>query len=740
MTQIPSKYCRLTDSELKPPPDARLVSPAEPDEAVTVRVCLRTRPDGRPLPGHEHWLATPPGQRNFPSLEEFAARHGAAPQDLAAIGAFARTFGLEVVQTSVAGRTVVLSGTAAQVNQAFAVELGRYESSRGTYRSHDGFIHLPEEIADVVVAVFGLDNRPVGGHNTPGDPPGFAPFLAGPPQVAQLYNFPAPPPGITAQTIGIIEFGGGWQQADINFTLAGNSSLNPPLSQYIPGWKAYLPAGAPALIPPTPTDVNVTGSNTPGNSYPDGEVILDICAASSVAPGAKIRIYWGSDEQSVSDWQAVLNAIIDDTERPSVVTTSIYLSNGDDSPTLQRLDGTTQSQIKTLSRQFQSLAALGVTVLAASGDDGARSLTTDGLRHVQYPGSDPWVTSCGGTSISPTIEPAPWIFPDYVEWVWNDIYNDPALGPTPKATGGGVSACFPLPAWQQPVAVPVSLNDNTTVGRGVPDVAGNASLNTGYPAVVDGNQTGPLAGTSAVAPLYAGLMAIINANLSEPVGFLNPTLYAFRETVCLKINVQDIPPQDNSVSAWVNQATDTSYPAVTGYPSGWGWDACTGLGTIDGSRLLGALQTVYQKHCWISPQYPNGLGENQVKATLNGNTPGVVSNAFFVVVEGFTPDGLGISAGDLSSTPSVAPALTCSRAGMTITATGLLAEDPSLPENHPQQFTWVCAAEFDTSLSAFTGVTGLSPVWVALTASIQDVSGYTWTPLVLRKGGPVVTG
>jgi kumamolisin len=739
MTWIPSNYRRLADSELTPPPDARLAGPAEPDDAVTVRVCLRTRPDGRPLPGHEHWLATPPGQRDFPSLAEFAARHGAAPQDLAAIAAFARGHGLKVVQTSVAGRTVVLAGTAAQVNQAFAVELGRYESPRGTYRSHDGFIYLPEELAGVVVAVFGLDNRRVGGHNSPGDPPGYAPFLGGPPQVAQLYNFPAPPPGITAQAIGIIEFAGGWQQPDINDTIVGSSNPDPALD--IPGWQAFLPPGPPALIPPTPTDVPVTGTNDPGvDPLSDGEVTLDICTAGSIAPGAKIRVYWGSDEHNALDWQAVLTAIIDDTERPSVVTTSIYLCDGDDVPTLGRY-GISPGQIQVLSGQFQSLAALGVTVLAASGDDGARSLTTDGLRHVQYPGSDPWVTSCGGTSVSITPEPAPWILPDYVEWVWNDTVP-PGPNGQPLATGGGVSASFPLPAWQHAVGVPASLNDRTTIGRGVPDVAGNASPNTGYPLTVDGAPAGPLAGTSAVAPLYAGLMAIINANLSEPVGFLNPTLYAFRETVCLKIVDQGIPdsPQDNGVPAWVNPLTGTSYPAVAGYPSRYVWDACTGLGVIDGGRLLAWLQAVYQKNCWFVLYHPDGIGENQVKATLSGSTPGVLVNSFAVVVDGFTPEELGITPADLSGPPGVVPVLTCSRAGLTVTATALLAEDASLPANHPQQFTWVCAAEFDTSLSAFTGVTELNPAWVALTASIAGLSASAWTPLVLRVGGPVLTG
>ena len=121
---------------------------------------------------------------------------------------------------------------------------------------------------------------------------------------------------------------------------------------------------------------------------------------------------------------------------------------------------------------------------------------------------------------------------------------------------------------------------------------------------------------------------------------------------------------------------------------------------------------------------------------------GVLLNAFSLVVNGFTPDGLGdgITPSDLSGVPGVVPALTCSRMGITVTATGLLAEDPSLPENHPQQFTWVCEAKFDPSLSAFAGATELNPVMADLTASISGVSASAQQPLVIREGGPVVTG
>ena len=375
--------------------------------------------------------------------------------------------------------------------------------------------------------------------------------------------------------------------------------------------------------------------------------MLDICVAAAVAPGATIRVYWGSDSTSLTDWLDVLNGII--ANPPTVLSNSWVVSGGDDSNTLG-LNGFSTSQIAEYSSKFQALAALGVTVLSACGDDGSRSLTTDGLAHVQYPGSDPWVTSCGGTTVStsPTAE-----------WVWNDINTNAGFN-EPQATGGGVSAFFipptyPLPAWQQGVVDQTSINDNTTIGRGVPDVAGNASLNSGYQVSVDGNVE-VLCGTSAVAPLYAGLVALITNRLGQKIGFLNPTLYTFRDTVCRDINDQLYPgsPPDNSVPAFTNPNSERSYPAVKGYPSGPGWDACTGLGVIDGGALLAAIQGVSLKDCQFILDRTE-IGQAEVAATLTGSTPGIIANAFYVVVDGFSASDLGITASDLSpNNPGVA--------------------------------------------------------------------------------------
>jgi kumamolisin len=144
--------------------------------------------------------------------------------------------------------------------------------------------------------------------------------------------------------------------------------------------------------------------------------------------------------------------------------------------------------------------------------------------------------------------------------VWND-------GTSGGATGGGVSETFALPSWQSSAGVPKSVNGGKA-GRGVPDVAGDADPQTGYAVRVDGQDT-VVGGTSAVAPLWAGLVALINQQRTSSLGFVNATLYGQGEK----------PFHD------ITKGSNGAYQAKTG------WDACTGLGSPDGKKLATALHS-----------------------------------------------------------------------------------------------------------------------------------------------------
>jgi kumamolisin len=218
------------------------MGPADPHERMSVTIVVRRRLDAPPLPDLESWQKTPSGSHPFVSRDAFAASYGAAEEDLQRVAAFARSKGLTVEETSIARRTVLVSGTVAQFNDGFSVELGRYESPDQTYRGREGSIHVPAELAGIIEGVFGLDNRRIGGRNSgPGS------LNAGeltPPRVASLYNFPTGT--ATGQTIGILmmENGYGYRSSDL---------------------EAFFHSLGAGFTTPTIHEINIgTASNTPG--------------------------------------------------------------------------------------------------------------------------------------------------------------------------------------------------------------------------------------------------------------------------------------------------------------------------------------------------------------------------------------------------------------------------------------------------------------------------------------------
>jgi kumamolisin len=241
----------------------------------------------------------------------------------------------------------------------------------------------------------------------------------------------------------------------------------------------------------------------------------------------------------------------------------------------------TQQLIQQLESSFAAAAAKKITVFAASGDHGSSDGQTDGLAHVQYPASSANVTGCGGSVLTLNGSAIA------SEIVWNN---------TDGSTGGGVSS-FPLPSWQSGAGVPASANPGGTVGRGVPDVCGHADS---YQIFVSGASSNP-AGTSAVAPLWAGLTALINQQLGIRVGLLNPQIY------------------QSSVASTFHDVTSGSNGA---YSAGPGWDPCTGLGSPNGSALATALQAAAAAPAvtGISPTSGSASGGDSVTITGSGFT------------------------------------------------------------------------------------------------------------------------
>jgi kumamolisin len=322
--------------------------------------------------------------------------------------------------------------------------------------------------------------------------------------------------------VGIIELGGGYAPAD--------------LTAYFQGLDLAVPSVTAVAVD--------GGANNPGaDRNADGEVMLDIEVIGAVAPGAKIVVYFAPNtDQGFID--AVSQAVHDTTHKPSVI--SISWGGSEDTWTAQAR--TQMEQILT------DAGGLGVTVTVAVGDNGSTDGAGDGQQHVDFPASAPHALACGGTTLVASGTEIS------SETVW-DTQND-------GATGGGVSRQFAAPGYQASASVPVNV-DTHKAGRGVPDVAGDADPQTGYTIRVDGSDE-TIGGTSAVAPLWAGLVALLNQSLKAPLGFAQPRLYALLGSTAF----HDITSGSNGA-----------------YAAAPGWDACTGLGSPAGStiaRQLGA--------------------------------------------------------------------------------------------------------------------------------------------------------
>jgi kumamolisin len=665
---VPNSYVRLPGSERYPSKEAQLLGPADPNEIFSVTIVLRRRPDGPPMPDFEYFAKTPPTERRRMPQDEFAAKYGAAQDDINKVVEFARSHDLKIVETNAARRTVVVSGTVAQMSKAFGVTLGRYQrvtSSRRAkrvlphreiYRGRDGSIHVPRDLTEVIVGVFGLDNRRISkSHVTPADPPFTNQLTIN--QVTQLYNFPSPGPSIAGQTIGIIAATNGWGgylQSDLNEYFAsigaaavqpipvsvdgitntmiqsnttadapkGTSTLTFPAISNLPQWswgeysigantyyfevtnvtstatattvtvEVYDPATNSLVTTGFATDVPADTPVYFNLNLDTYEATQDICIAASAAPGAKVAVYFTTDNQA--GWVDLISRAIHPDPRdfpagvnpPSVLSSSWFI--GADDPDGLSAFGISATVVQAMDMAFQDAALQGLTVCICSGDQGTWGQMNDGYAHAYYPPSDPYVLSVGGTTVG-QYQPTGSSTRAWVEFLWNDTFFGGAAG----ATGGGVSDFFPVPSYQNNASVPDSINKTinpaapfNSTGRGFPDVAGNASPNSGYPIFV-GGEYADANGTSASTPLWAALIALLNSNLGFDVGFLNPSLYALGSTVFNPISpLWPDPPYPQLAQC----PTDNGMNGIPGYKAGPGWDACTGWGSPNGKALLNGLK------------------------------------------------------------------------------------------------------------------------------------------------------
>lgn len=579
---VPDGYVTLAGSERPQGPDTTLVGPVKPSEPVAFTMLLRSRPGAPPEPDLGDFDQPDATGRPTLSAEDWMRTYGAADEAVDEAVRFLEEKGIRVLERSAGRRRIVAEGDARRVNAAFGITLKRYSrpapgANRGpgregerpslddeTFRGFEGTVHLPAKLAEHVRGVIGLDNRQIGVSATGSGDPSDANYLS-PDAVARLYNFPNT--GATGQTVGIFED-----------AAAGAAYLHSDIADFVgslaPGYTT-----PPASL----NDIGLTvGSTTYSNNaglvtFPlSGGVLecgVDVSVVAAVAQGVNINVYF--TDTSEAGWEAFFDRTIfphPGDDPPTALTASWFFALGDDEATIG--DPTVSGTASNLLHGYlRSAAHRGITVFMAIGDWGSADLVIDGECHVSYPPADPWVTACGGTIVGEITDTG------FDEVVWSEAGTASPFQNFPyESTGGGVSDTFPVPRFQRHAHLaPISNNDGNP-RRGVPDVAGMVAMDGFFFAGVGGPGANGAFGTSLVAPLYAGLIAVLNGYIHRDTGFLNPLLYRHGTAIC-----RDVRSGNNDAG------NGPVPPDAAVYLAGPGWDPCTGWGSIDGLRLRAAL-------------------------------------------------------------------------------------------------------------------------------------------------------
>jgi kumamolisin len=547
MPEPSDRLVPLPGSERAPLAGATAAGPLDTSERAEVTLVLRRRAE---IPAE---IVEGP---TVLTRDELAGQYGADPADVDLVRRTLGEEGLEVTSVDPVTRRVRVAGTIGQLSSAFGVRLREVSSPAPegggtvTHRYREGELFVPAALEGVVTAVLGLDDRPqarphfrvLGGGPVRAAAAGAAAAASAqdstypPNQVADIYQFPAGTSG-AGQIVAVIELGGGFSDSDLD---------------------TYF--GGLGIEVPSITAVSVDGAfNDPGSSDADVEVALDIDVIGAAAPGAEQLVYFAPNSDS-----GFIDAISEAAQAtPPPIAISISWGQSEDAWTIQ---GRT-----AMDEAMADAAALGITVCAASGDNGSSDGVHDGEPHVDFPASSPHALACGGTKL--IADPSTGVISSEV--VWNETAAKGGAG------GGGVSDVFGVPSWQADAGVPPRVggssgsddsSDSGGSGRGVPDVAGNADPMTGY-QIYSGGHAQVVGGTSAVAPLWTALVSRLAEATGKRFGLLQTALYAGVTPGTAMPGFRDITSGNNGA-----------------YAAGPGWDACSGLGSPDGTALMDRLQ------------------------------------------------------------------------------------------------------------------------------------------------------
>ncbi len=541
MSQFTGKRMSLPEMSHPAKKDVKPDLKPKPNKILDVGVFLRPNASSDELPEIAAFQDITKKSQLIISRKDFEKKQGANQNDVKIIKAFAKLFNLKVGEVQMVERWIKLSGTIKSLERAFGISIFEFKHDGKCYYYYQGIISIPEELDKVIECISGINNQPVLAKkilaeefNVPGST--FKGEAVFPQNFAKYYDFPAHLDG-SGQCIAILAFRGGFEEKHLD--------------------SYFKKIGLPK---PEISTVELDGAkNQPTGGDDDFESHMDLEIAGSLAPGAKIVVYFG--QKSPMGVIRTLKAAIHDKKfNPGIIS----MSWGRLEKKVQQ-DFFSKDEINTMNRVLHEAAALNITVITSSGDLGSSG--GDSGLNIELPASNPFVLAVGGSQLHLKNKVI-----DH-EDVWSEKINFKGKEYS-LSSGGGFSELFETPDYQKDL-VSESLNPNGK--RGIPDVAANASTSPGILLQVGDTEQISL-GTSAAAPLWAALIARINQHLElkglPRAGFINPALY------------------HKELSKSFNQVLSGSNGE---YKASSGWNPCTGLGTPNGNEVLKRLTEVLEK-------------------------------------------------------------------------------------------------------------------------------------------------
>jgi hypothetical protein len=606
-----------------------------------------------------------------------------------------RAAGLSPGQASANGLLIPVNASAGALAQAFDVSFDRIQLASGRLAyANTAAPSLPQSVSAYVQGVGGLDSLTVP-QSQAAVPAGAAKqsdaaltpqvVTGGPQPCAAASSVPETTTGdhpTTNDAYTADEIASSYGLSTFYAVL----ELEPNLTSDITAYESCY--GTNTTVQYVPIDNTTDPDNTTSATAGSGEAALDIEQLIGLAPRATIDVYQGPDAASATDadYLAVISAMVTNSS-VNVISTSwgVCEAGNDDASTVEE------------NYLFQEAATQGQTVFAAAGDDGAQdcsrattlSSTTRNSLAVDDPGSQPYVTSVGGTSMTNFNSPN-------TQTVWN---NNQGAG------GGGISAIWPMPTWQANAAGALGVVNGSSSGtpcaaitgycREVPDVSADADPDTGY-AIYWSNPTAgtrcptypwcAIGGTSAAAPLWAAYTALVNASSGcngAPIGYSNPLLYEVAGSAYASY-FTDIRSGNNEL---------TNY-TTGGYNAAIQYDMASGLGTPIGGALGTALCRASDKVTVTNP----GNQSAQVGGTITPLTIAAQDR------QGHLPlsfSATGLPAG-LAISPSTGQISGTTTAVGTSTVTVNVSDIYSGAVAQPTTFTWTVESTTATNTQTVT--------------------------------------